>query len=208
MTDPKLGQPVTSVTGRGVPVPGGDIDTDRVIPARFMKCVTFDGLGQYAFYDERFREDGSSKAHPLDAPVYDGASVIVSGPNFGCGSSREHAPQALYRFGIRAVLAPSFAEIFFGNCTTLGLVCGTVSEADAVSISEAIVANPEVPLTLDVAAGTVSQGSRTWPMGQPASAREALLTGKWDPLQQLRDRSSRVAETAARVPYASWSGLA
>ena len=112
---------ITSVTGRSVVVPGDDIDTDRIIPARFMKCVTFDGLGEYMFYDVRFFEDGSEKPHPLNDPRFAGASILLSGENFGCGSSREHAPQAMYRFGIRAVIAESFAEIFFGNSTTLGM---------------------------------------------------------------------------------------
>ena len=112
--------PIQQISGPAVPVPGSDIDTDRIIPARFMKCVTFDGLGDYLFYDMRHEEDGTLKEHPLNEERFQGASIFVSGVNFGCGSSREHAPQALYRAGFRAVIAESFAEIFFGNCTTLG----------------------------------------------------------------------------------------
>src|SRR5690606_14986619 len=114
---------IVKVQGRGVYVPGDDIDTDRIIPARFMKCVTFDGLGAYAFYDARFDEQGNSKGHPLDDPRFRGATILLSNSNFGCGSSREHAPQALSKFGIRAIIAESFAEIFFGNATTLGMPC-------------------------------------------------------------------------------------
>ncbi|MCB9680803.1 MAG: 3-isopropylmalate dehydratase small subunit [Alphaproteobacteria bacterium] len=203
----KLGQPIPTVVGRGVFVPGDDIDTDRIIPARFMKCVTFDGLGAYAFHDERFREDGSSKGHPLDAAAHAGASVLVSGRNFGCGSSREHAPQALYRFGLRAVLAPSFAEIFAGNCTTLGIVCGVVGADDADAIGAAVTAEPGAVLTLDVAGGRVALGDRNWPMALPASTREALLSGRWDPLQELAEQAAAVSRVARALPYAAWTGL-
>src|SRR5699024_10877425 len=118
-----MAQAITSITGRAVYVAGNDIDTDRIIPASYMKCVTFDGLGQYAFHDERFDDDGNSQNHPLDAEKHKGASVLITGRNFGCGSSREHAPQALVRFGFKAIIAENFAEIFFGNSTKLGLVC-------------------------------------------------------------------------------------
>ena len=109
---------ITEVTGRGIHVPGDDIDTDRIIPARFMKCVTFDGLGEYLFHDVRFDEDGNPKIHSLNDPVYENASIIISGSNFGCGSSREHAPQSIYRAGFRAVIAGNFAEIFFNNSSS------------------------------------------------------------------------------------------
>ena len=141
---------ITSVTGHGVYVPGSDIDTDRIIPARFMKCVTFDGLGEYLFYDVRYHEDGSKKDHPLDDPRFSGASILLSGSNFGCGSSREHAPQALNRFGIRAMIAESYAEIFFGNCTTLGMPCVTASTEDIQTLAAAIEAAPSLNITIDV----------------------------------------------------------
>nr|HRJ72685.1 hypothetical protein [Terrimicrobiaceae bacterium] len=118
---------ITQVTGRGIYVPGDDTDTDRIIPARFMKCITFDGLGEYAFYDERRAADGTEKPHPLNDPRFAGSSILFSGSNFGCGSSREHAPQALYRYGFRAVVAESFAEIFFGNSITLGMPCAVMA---------------------------------------------------------------------------------
>jgi 3-isopropylmalate/(R)-2-methylmalate dehydratase small subunit len=201
---PRLGEPIPSVSGRAVVVPGDDVDTDRIIPARFMKCVTFDGLGAYAFHDERFDEAGSPKGHPLDDPRFAGASVLVAGHNFGCGSSREHAPQALFRFGVRAILATSFAEIFYGNCTTLGLPCATVSPADHAALTAAVTADPTVAVTVDVAAGVVRAGSASWPIALPASAREALLTGRWDPLATLRARQADVEAVAARLPYAGW----
>src|SRR5215218_9764239 len=141
---------ITSVTGRGVYVPGNDIDTDRIIPARFMKCVTFDGLGEYAFYDVRKNADGTDKPHPLNDPRFKGASILLSGTNFGCGSSREHAPQALYRFGFRAVIAESFAEIFFGNCTTLGIPCAVAAAADMKRLREAVEKDPQITVTVDV----------------------------------------------------------
>ena len=124
---------IQQIAGTAVYVPGDDIDTDRIIPARFMKCITFDGLGEYLFYDVRKAEDGTDKAHNLNDPRYAGASVLISGNNFGCGSSREHAPQAILRAGFEAVIAGSFAEIFFGNATNLGVVCVTAADADRES---------------------------------------------------------------------------
>jgi 3-isopropylmalate/(R)-2-methylmalate dehydratase small subunit len=122
--------PINQVTGKGVYVPGDDIDTDRIIPARFMKCITFDGLGEYLFYDVRKTEGGEDKEHNLNDPRFSGANIILSGNNFGCGSSREHAPQSILRAGFNAVIAGSFAEIFFGNSTNLGIVCVTASDED------------------------------------------------------------------------------
>src|ERR1700710_1778665 len=142
---------ITSVTGRAVTVPGNDIDTDRIIPARFMKCVTFDGLGEFLFYDMRKNADGSDKPHPLNDPRFKGATILLSGANFGCGSSREHAPQAIHKYGFRAVVAESFAEIFFGNCTTLGIPCATTSRADIAQIAAAVEANPQLEIIIDVA---------------------------------------------------------
>src|SRR6478735_3234953 len=128
---------IERVEGRGVHVPGEDIDTDRIIPARFLKCVTFDGLGEHLFKDVRFRQDGSKTGHPLDDPRFAGATVLVAGRNFGCGSSREHAPQSIAKAGFKAMVAESFAEIFFGNCTTLGIPCVTASREDIAKITAA-----------------------------------------------------------------------
>src|SRR3954465_1147591 len=142
---------ITQLAGRGVFVPGNDIDTDRIIPARFMKCITFDGLGEFLFYDMRKNADGSDKPHPLNDARYKGSTVLLSGANFGCGSSREHAPQAIQKYGFRAVIAEGFAEIFFGNCTTLGIPLATASGGDIAKIGSAVQADPEMEVVIDVA---------------------------------------------------------
>src|SRR3954465_9521217 len=142
---------ITSVTGRGVYVPGNDIDTDRIIPARFMKCIVFDGLGEFLFYDVRKNADGTDKPHPLNDPKFKGATILLSGANFGCGSSREHAPQAIQKYGFKAVVAEGFAEIFFGNCTTLRLPGAAASRADIAKIAAAIEKDPSTEIAFDVA---------------------------------------------------------
>ena len=152
---------ISSVTGRAVHVPGNDIDTDRIIPARFMKCVTFDGLGEFLFHDVRKNADGTDKPHPLNDARFKGATILLSGANFGCGSSREHAPQAIQKHGFRAVIAENFAEIFFGNCTTLGIPCATASRADIAAIAAAIEANPALEVVLDVAQQEIRFGGRS-----------------------------------------------
>ena len=192
---------ITSLTGRGVCVPGADIDTDRIIPARFMKCITFDGLGEFAFYDERKKADGSDKPHPLNDPRFAGASVLISGSNFGCGSSREHAPQSLYRFGFRAVLAESFAEIFFGNSITLGMPCMTLSRDDLVKLAAIIEKNPQAEIAIDVQNRKVICGGETFAAGLPHSAHEALVTGRWDAIADLLEGLPEVAKTAKSLAY-------
>ncbi|MFO7178443.1 MAG: 3-isopropylmalate dehydratase small subunit [Pseudomonadota bacterium] len=195
---------IVKVQGRGVYVPGDDIDTDRIIPARFMKCVTFDGLGAYAFYDARFDEQGNSKGHPLDDPRFRGATILLSNSNFGCGSSREHAPQALSKFGIRAIIAESFAEIFFGNATTLGMPCVSVTR-DAVSeLARAIEADPATEVTLDLEAKTVRAGTLSFPFDMKPGARDALIRGEWDPIGQLLDAANDVRAVAQQLPYLSF----
>lgn len=192
---------IQQVTGRAVHVPGNDIDTDRIIPARFMKCVSFDGLGEFAFYDVRFHQDGTPKPHPVNAPERADASVLVSGMNFGCGSSREHAPQALYRHGFRAIVAGSFAEIFFGNCTTLAIPCVTLEEADLAKLASAVEADPTLEVTVDVAAMEVRYGSTVLRAGIPETARDALVNGRWDPIGELLEATDAVDQTAAALPY-------
>lgn len=195
---------ITSVTGRGVHVPGSDIDTDRIIPARFMKCVTFDGLGEYLFHDVRFDADGNEKTHPLNEERFKQASILLTGVNFGCGSSREHAPQALYRWGIRAVIAESFAEIFFGNCTTLGVPCVVATKADIEALSTAVKADPTVEITIDVAGNRVRYGEASFPVHIVESAREALISAKWDPISELLEGNTAIEKTAAALPYMSF----
>jgi 3-isopropylmalate/(R)-2-methylmalate dehydratase small subunit len=192
---------ITQVAGRGVYVPGNDIDTDRIIPARFMKCVTFDGLGEFLFYDMRKEADGSDKPHPLNDPRFKGASVLLSGANFGCGSSREHAPQAIQKYGFKAVIAESFAEIFFGNCTTLGMACATASREDIAKIAAAIAANPQMEIVMDVAREEVRFGGRSIKVDVRPAARDALVNGRWDPIGELLDGMPAMKATATKLPY-------
>ncbi|MBE2205106.1 MAG: 3-isopropylmalate dehydratase small subunit [Chthoniobacterales bacterium] len=192
---------ITQVTGRGVYVPGDDIDTDRIIPARFMKCVTFDGLGEFAFADARAAAAAEGTVHPLDDPRFVGASVLLSGSNFGCGSSREHAPQALYRFGIRAVLAESFAEIFFGNSTTLGMPCVVMRPEDLRALAGIIASDPAALLTIDLLESKVSIADMDFPAILPDHAKEALVTGRWDAIADLLEGVDAVRDRAAQLPY-------
>ena len=192
---------ITNITGTGVYIPGSDVDTDRIIPARFMKCVTFDGLGEYLFYDTRKNEDGSNKEHPLNDSRFDGASILVAGSNFGCGSSREHAPQALYRYGFRAVIAESFAEIFFGNCTTLGVPCVAATAEDIAKLSASIEASPKITVSIDLENARVTYGDESIPVHIPESARDALTGGRWDPIGELLDSAEEVASTASAAGY-------
>jgi len=193
---------ITQVGGTGVYVPGTDIDTDRIIPARFMKCVTFDGLGEFAFYDVRKNPDGSDKQHPLNDDRFTGASILLSGANFGCGSSREHAPQALYRFGFRAVIAESFAEIFFGNCTTLGIPCAVATAQDIQVLAAEIERNPKLEITVDLNAGRVFFEDQDFPIVLPDTARDALTTGQWDPIAELLENKEAVARTVKALELA------
>ena len=192
---------ITSVTGRGVYVPGNDIDTDRIIPARFMKCVTFDGLGEFLFYDVRKNADGSDKPHPLNDPRFKGATVLLSGANFGCGSSREHAPQAIQKHGFKAVIAENFAEIFFGNCTTLGIPCASVSREDIARIAAAIEQNPATEVVVDVDKQEVRFGGQSVQASFRPAARDALIHGRWDPIGELLEGMPAMKATAAQLPY-------
>ena len=192
---------ISSVSGRAVQVPGNDIDTDRIIPARFMKCVTFDGLGEFLFHDVRKNDDGSDKPHPLNDPRFKGATILLSGANFGCGSSREHAPQAIQKYGFRAVVAENFAEIFFGNCTTLGIPCATAARADIARVAAAIEANPATEVVLDVAAQELRFGGQRIAVEVRATARDALVNGRWDAIGELLDGLPAVQSRARALPY-------
>jgi len=195
--------PVPKVTGRPIPLPGNDIDTDRIIPARFMTAITFDGLGELAFRDARFSQEGKELAHPMNDPRYraKGPRVAVVNKNFGCGSSREHAPQALYRWGIKALVGESFADIFFGNCVAMGIPCVLVSEADAGKLLAAVEADPSHEMTVDVDARTVEYGGVKYPASLPDGARTQLLKGTWDATRILVDALPQVKATAAKLPY-------
>src|SRR5690625_129519 len=192
---------IKEVRGRGVYVAGDDIDTDRIIPARFMKCITFDGLGEFLFYDVRKEEDGSEKKHPLNDPRFSEATILLSGSNFGCGSSREHAPQAIYRYGFRAIIAESFAEIFFGNSTTLGMPCMSLPREDIREIAAAIDADPTLEVVIDVENQKIQVGEKTYQATLRESARQVLVAGRWDPITDLLESQSEVAAVAERLPY-------
>lgn len=194
-------QKITQVTGRGVHVAGNDIDTDRIIPARFLKCVTFDGLGAGLFADDRKAATASGGVHPLDDPRFQGAAVLLSGANFGCGSSREHAPQAIAKFGFRAVVAESYAEIFFGNSTNLGLPCVSAAREDIQRVAAAVVADPGLELTIDLTALELRYGAGSIRLTMRDSARDALVHGRWDAIAELLEGMPAVEATTARLPY-------
>jgi 3-isopropylmalate/(R)-2-methylmalate dehydratase small subunit len=189
---------VARVAGRGCVLRGDDIDTDRIIPARFLRCVTFDGIGEHAFEDDRRQAKGD---HPLDDRRFEGARILLVGRNFGCGSSREHAPQALWRFGFHAFVGESFAEIFFGNCTALGLPCATLPRADLERVMDAVELDPAQELVLDVAAGTLAWRGVTLRVGMPEGTRGQLVQGTWDATSVLLQAGPAIEATAARLPY-------
>ncbi len=192
---------ITTITGRGVHVPGNDIDTDRIIPARFMKCVTFDGLGAYLFHDVRKNPDGTDRPHPLNDPRFRGATILLSGANFGCGSSREHAPQALQKHGFKAIVAEGFAEIFFGNCTALGLPCVAARREDIAAVAAAVAADPALEITVDVARAEIRFGGRKVPATIRPSAQDALVQGRWDAIGELLEGVEDAKKVAAKLPY-------
>ena len=192
---------IEEVKGKGVYVQGNDIDTDRIIPARFMKCVTFDGLGEFLFYDVRKDDDGNDKDHPLNEPKFAEASILISNANFGCGSSREHAPQALYRYGFHAIIAESFAEIFFGNCCGLGVPCAVALPEDIKKITDIIDANPNAEIHLSVINSEVVVGDLNISVELPKAAKEALTQGRWDPIAELQEAEQDVNELVNQLGY-------
>jgi 3-isopropylmalate/(R)-2-methylmalate dehydratase small subunit len=190
---------VTRVTGPAVPVRGNDIDTDQVIPARFMKEVTFENMGEYAFHDARRTDDGGFNDHPFNR--YPNARILVVNQNFGCGSSREHAPQALMRWGIDGLIGESFAEIFAGNCQALGIPTATADHETVERIMERV-EQPEGPeLTLDVESETVMIGDEVLDVRVSPSQKEALLNGIWDTTTLMKSYMDEVAATADDLPY-------
>jgi 3-isopropylmalate/(R)-2-methylmalate dehydratase small subunit len=191
---------VERIAGRACVLRGDDIDTDRIIPARFLRCVTFDGIGEHAFEDDREQAKGD---HPLDDPRFRGASILVVGRNFGCGSSREHAPQALMRFGFRAFVGASFAEIFAGNCTALGLPCVTLEEADLEALMESVSLDPAQEVVIDLAARTVRSRAGVAKAGLRDGVRKALLEGSWNATAVLIDAGAAIERSAERLPYVS-----
>lgn len=190
--------PVDQVVGTALALIGEDIDTDRIIPARFLKCVSFDALGDQVFADDRSELKGE---HPFDQEQFQGASLLVVNGNFGCGSSREHAPQALMRWGIRAVVGVSFAEIFYGNCLALGLPCATAPAETIVALQAKVIASPGLAWTLDLEAMTFASGTDQWAVAVESGPRQMLLSGRWDATSQLLDQGEEVQRLMQRLPY-------
>jgi len=193
---------ITTVTGTAVTVAGNDIDTDRIIPAKFMKCVTFDDLAEGMFYDVKVDPNTDTKTdHPLNDPKHAAATIILTGENFGCGSSREHAPQSIARNGFKAIIGESFAEIFFGNSTTLGMPCVSASREDIATLAAFIDANPDTEIKIDLEALKVTYGDSSFAITMPASAVSALVSGKFDPLAELMENNAAIEATAEALPY-------
>jgi 3-isopropylmalate/(R)-2-methylmalate dehydratase small subunit len=192
---------ITNVEGSAVTIRGNDIDTDRIIPARYLKEVSFARMGEYPFFDERFDASGNLKPHPLNDPKYKGASLLFVNKNFGCGSSREHAPQALYRWGINAIVGESFAAIFAGNCTMMGVPTVTVSPEDIENLMQAVQNDPRTTFRLDLQAKTISFGEHEIAVDLPETYRSALTSGSWDSTAMLRANLSQVKKSAAKLPY-------
>jgi len=194
---------VERVTGRAIPVRGDDIDTDRIIPARYLKTITFDGLEDHVFEDDRLQLKSRGGLHPFDDPRYRGAKLLFVEGNFGCGSSREHAPQAIARWGVRAIVGESFAEIFAGNSLMMGLPCVTAERADLEQLISFCETHPDVEYELDLAASCIATGDRSVAVILPDAVRTALLSGNWDATGLLVDHYEEVEATAARLPYVS-----
>lgn len=195
---------IAVVSGTALPLRGNDIDTDRIIPARYLKEVTFARMGEYPFFDERFDAEGKVKSHPFNDPKYKGAAILLVNKNFGCGSSREHAPQALLRFGVRAIVGESFAAIFAGNCLMLGIPTVTVPASEIDKLMQLVENHPQTGFKLDLQAKRLfSGGEIAIALDIPESARKALLEGYWDSTAMLRANLDKVKTVAARLPYLS-----
>jgi 3-isopropylmalate/(R)-2-methylmalate dehydratase small subunit len=196
---------VQSISGHGIPLVGNDVDTDRIIPARYLRSVTFDGLGEHAFEDDRIQAQGQ---HPFDQPQYQGAKILVVNRNFGCGSSREHAPQAIAKWGIQALVGESFAEIFFGNCVAMGIPCVTADPKTVKQLQRAIATDPQVSLQVNLDTLQVQCGDFSAPVSMGAGSRNMFLAGTWDACGQLVAQVEQIKATAAKLPYLNWSNPA
>ena len=192
---------VKQISGKAIAVAGNDIDTDRIIPARFLRCVTFDGLGEHAFADDRAQTNGQ---HPFDQPQYQGAKILVVNNNFGCGSSREHAPQALAKWGIEAIVGQSFAEIFFGNCVAIGVPCVIASPEEVQQLQALIKENPSADLTVDLETMSVKSDNLSVPVQMNEGSRQMFLEGTWDNCGQLISNADNIQATADQLPYVNW----
>lgn len=191
---------ILSVSGRGLPLRGNDIDTDRIMPARYLKVVSFEGLEKHVFEDDRRTNRGP---HPFGDMRYQDASVLVVNSNFGCGSSREHAPQGLARFGIKAMIGESFSEIFLGNCSVLGVPCFTADHETIEKLQSLIEQSPDTTVVANIETGVITAGSLTFQASMPAAMRDAFVQGKWDPTMMLLDKFDDVRGVAKHLPYVS-----
>jgi 3-isopropylmalate/(R)-2-methylmalate dehydratase small subunit len=196
---------ITTVTGRALPMRGNDIDTDRILPARFLTAITFEGMEAHLFEDDRKSGGPGHNRHAFDVPAYHGASILLVNSNFGCGSSREHAPQAIKRWGIRAIIGESFAEIFAGNSAMIGMPCVTASPEDVAALMTQVERDPSTVFTIDLLAGTCEAGGVRCQAALPPKVREAFATGAWDTTGMLLDRFEEVRATASRLPYVTTS---
>jgi 3-isopropylmalate/(R)-2-methylmalate dehydratase small subunit len=192
---------ISTISGTAIPLTGNDIDTDRIIPARFLLCVTFDGLGASVFEDDRTQLKGT---HPFDLPQFQGANILIVNSNFGCGSSREHAPQALAKWGINLIIGESFSEIFFGNCVAMGIPCLTADPATTTRLQEILKLSPTTPVSVDLTALQVQCGEFSAPVSIEEGARQQLTNGTWDACGQLVANLSETKVTASKLPYVAW----
>ena len=197
------GKTVTTITGPGIPLRGNDIDTDRVIPARFLKCVTFDGIGEHAFADDIKGLAAKGETHPFADTRFANAAILVTNQNFGCGSSREHAPQSLKRWGIRAIIAESYSDIFYGNCVSLAVPCFTADHETCAKLQDVIESNPDGELTLDIAAATATGPCATVALQIQPGAQGQFLDGSWDGRAGLLENLEAAKEVAPKLPYVS-----
>ena len=192
---------IIKISGTAVPLRGNNIDTDRIIPARYLKEVSFARMGDYPFFDERYSSEGKKKDHPFNDPEYSGASLLFVNKNFGCGSSREHAPQALHRFGIKVIVGESFAAIFAGNCTMMGVPTVTVSETEMERLMKSVEENPKTDYSVDLDSKTLTYGNVQIAIDLPETYRTALTSGSWDSTALLRANLQQVKQTAKKLPY-------
>ena len=194
---------ISQVAGRALPLRGDNIDTDRIIPARFLRAITFEGLETHLFEDDRQQREAAGERHPVSDPAYAGASVLLVNANFGCGSSREHAPQAIRRLGIRAIVGESYSEIFFGNSVALGMPCATADAAVVSALMQIVESDPATQIAVDLNRMLVAAGTATYPIELPPGARESFLEGTWDATGLLLDKFEEVEAVARRLPYIS-----
>ncbi len=192
---------ISTISGTAIPLTGNDIDTDRIIPARFLRCVTFDGLGAKVFEDDRIQLKGE---HPFDLPQFQGANILVVNSNFGCGSSREHAPQALAKWGIKLIIGESFSEIFFGNCVAMGIPCLTADSATTNRLQEILRAKPTASITVDLTTLKVQCDDFSADASIGEGSRQQLTNGTWDACGQLVTNIAETKVTAAKLPYMAW----